>query len=248
MRYYIAPLDLTERQEMIYRAIYKKANFTTMESAYTYNLIIQDIKSITLTEKQVRNDIKKLIEMEVLTVVKRGSKGSPTIYRITILDKIRANNSQLKDGNRSEISEYFEATQEVEGTQTSIKRNLKVNSIKEKENNICLSLEKENNDLFTELWKIYPRKIGKARAEILVKKLLKKYTIDELTRAVQRYSKSVENTEKQFILQGDTFFYSRVEDYLDENYEEDDYSDISKSQEINQLGERIKPNIRREIL
>lgn len=238
MRYYIAPLDLTERQEMIYRAIYKKADFTTMESTYTYSLIIQDIKSITLTEKQVRNDIKKLIEMEVLTVVKRGSKGNPTVYRITILDKIRANNSQLKDSNRSEISEYFETTQEVEGAQTSIKRNLKVNSIK----------EKENNDLFKELWKIYPRKIGKARAEILVKKLLKKYTIDELTRAVQRYSKSVENIEKQFILQGDTFFYSRVEDYLDENYEEDDCSDISKSQEINQLGVRIKPNIRREIL
>lgn len=248
MRYYIAPLDLTERQEMIYRAIYKKADFTTMESAYTYNLIIQDIKSIDLTEKQVRNDIKKLIELEVLTVVKRGTKGNPTIYRITILDKIRSVNGRLNGSNRALINEEIQALEVVPGTKKSLNGNLMVNSNKEKENNICLSNDKKYIESFVELWKIYPKKVGKAKSEKLVKKLLKKYTLEELIRAVQRYSKSVEGKDKQFILQGDTFFNGRFEDYLDLNYEENKPEVYEEFEGINKLGKRIKSNIRREKL
>lgn len=246
MRYYIAPLDLTERQEMIYRAIYRKADFTTMESSYTYNLIIQDIKSIDLTEKQVRNDIKKLIELEVLTVVKRGTKGNPTIYRITILDKIRSTNGRLNGSNRALINEEIQALEFIQGTKKPYNSKLIVNSIKEKENNICLSNNKQYTESFIELWKIYPKKVGKAKAEKLVTKLLKKYTLEELIRTVQRYIKSVEGKDKQFILQGDTFFNGRFEDYLDINYEDIKDEEYKKLEGVNKLGERVKSNIRRE--
>ena len=80
-------------------------------------------------------------------------------------------------------------------------------------------LIKEQCDL---LWSKYPKKKGKSKAYKKIPKLLKEYSLEELTRCVNRYSKEIQmqGIEKQFIKQGDTFFNSGYVDYLDENYEE----------------------------
>ena len=69
-----------------------------------------------------------------------------------------------------------------------------------------------------ELWSMYPKKVGKQKAYKKIPKLLKEYSFEELKRCVERYSKEASTKDKQFILQGDTFFNGRFEDYLDENY------------------------------
>ena len=53
-------------------------------------------------------------------------------------------------------------------------------------------------------------------------KLLKEYSLEELTRCVDRYRKEIQiqGIEKQFMKHGDTFFNGGYVDYLDENYEE----------------------------
>ncbi len=207
---------------MIYRAIYKKANFTTMESEYTYSQIIQDIKSIDITEKQLRNDIKALIELEVLQVVKKGTKGKPTIYKITILEKIRALNGQIKGTNGAQINKVLQQLGELEDTNKALNRHLKGDPIKEKEKDNIYSAYCDK------LWSLYPRKKGKQNAYKKIPKLIDKYTYEQIERCINRYKAELEEdrTDIRFIKTGETFFNSGYVDYLDINYQEQHRSNV----------------------
>ena len=79
------------------------------------------------------------------------------------------------------------------------------------------------------LWKKYPNKKGKAIAYNKIPKLLKKYSLEELMRCIDRYSKEVQGKDKQYIKQGGTFFTNGYVDYLDENYEEAPQNNCSNS-------------------
>lgn len=81
-----------------------------------------------------------------------------------------------------------------------------------------------------ELWKLYPRKKGKADSLKSIDKILKTVSKDELIRSIERYSKEVKGKEEQFILIGSTFFNGRYVDYLDCNYQEE-----NKKQELKKL-------------
>ncbi|WP_297132984.1 transcriptional regulator [Terrisporobacter sp.] len=78
------------------------------------------------------------------------------------------------------------------------------------------------NNIYTlqcdELWQIYPNKKGKTQAYNKIPKLLEKYSFDEIKRCIERYSKEVEDKDKQYIKHGSTFFNTGYMDYLDENY------------------------------
>lgn len=77
------------------------------------------------------------------------------------------------------------------------------------------------------LWKLYPKKYGKDRAIKKIPKILKKISYEELTRAVERFKKDHQGTEKRFIMYGSTFFNGAYVDYLDKNYEPPEKSKIN---------------------
>ena len=83
-------------------------------------------------------------------------------------------------------------------------------------NNTVISLDDIDN-----IWKLYPNKKDKAKAYKYIKRILTKEKIsaEELERAVKRYAKEKENTDKQYIKHGSTFFNGAYIDYLDENYQ-----------------------------
>ena len=83
-------------------------------------------------------------------------------------------------------------------------------------NNAVISL-----DVIDNIWKLYPNKKDKAKAYKYIKRILTKEKIsaEELERAVKRYAKEKENTDKQYIKHGSTFFNGAYIDYLDENYQ-----------------------------
>lgn len=215
MRYYIAPLDITERQEMIYRAIYKKADFNTMESEYTYSQIIQDIKSIDISEKQLRNDIKKLIELEVLKVVKKGRKGKATIYKITILDKIRALNGQLKGANRTLINEGLQGIEDIKGTNKTVKGQLKGNPIKEKEKeiNIYSRVVTRLNDLTGKSY----RHTTKKTKTLIDARLKEGFTEEDFYKVIDIKCKEWIGTNMDIYLRPETLFGNKFEGYLNQN-------------------------------
>jgi len=77
----------------------------------------------------------------------------------------------------------------------------------------------EHEQLFEELWKLYPRKEGKARIKKSKKLELFKIGLEEMTRAVERYKKAKKGKEYEYLQMGSTFFNSGYIDYLDKEYE-----------------------------
>ena len=136
--YMISPLSLSERQLLIYRCLYKKCDFRTMEVSYTTQQIITDIKIVDLTVRIVNAEIKQLEEKGHLKIVKRGTKGNCSIYKIIKNTEKDGNlsvtntkvNGNLKDSNSN-------TSNGEKVTNTKVNGKLSVSPIKEK--------EKENN-------------------------------------------------------------------------------------------------------
>ena len=101
-----------------------------------------------------------------------------------------------------------------------------------KPNNNCSSCD--------ELWKLYPRKHGKAIAYKKIPNLIKEYGYEQIERCIKRYDEEVKkmNIEKKFIKYGSTFFTSGYVDYLDENYITEENTD-----KTNRPGRVIELNI-----
>ena len=72
-----------------------------------------------------------------------------------------------------------------------------------------------------DIWNLYPNKKGKAQAMKKIPKLLETLGKDVLAECVKKYSDEVKGKDKQFILNGSTFFNGRYEDYLDDVIESD---------------------------
>lgn len=79
-------------------------------------------------------------------------------------------------------------------------------------------------DIYSDFEKIikqkYLGKKTKATRNKVVPKLLKKYSVEELTRVLDRYASECKGKEKRYILNESTFWNGRYMDYLDENYED----------------------------
>lgn len=82
------------------------------------------------------------------------------------------------------------------------------------------SRKKEANELFENLWKLYPKKLGKGQVSDTQKLKLLDIGYDELSRAIQRYCAYSKDKDKQYWQNGSTFFNSGYIDFLDENYED----------------------------
>ena len=101
MNYINAPMQLTERQLLIYFYMYKKCDFKTMKVEITTSQIAAGIKIIDLTERIINTELKKMIEAGFIKLVKKGSKGNFSIYKIIKTSELSVTNayviSNLKD-------------------------------------------------------------------------------------------------------------------------------------------------------
>lgn len=74
-------------------------------------------------------------------------------------------------------------------------------------------------NLFEELWKLYPVKKGKGQVSVAAKQRLLKVGRDEMVRAIDRYKAELaKDSEWRRPQNGSTFFNSGYLDYLDDNY------------------------------
>ena len=98
--YMVSPLELSERQLLIYRVLYSKCNFDNMIIDITVDQIISNIKIVDLSYKVVYSDMQKLLKMGFLELVKKASKGNPPIYKIVnyseIIGKLKENQRETK--------------------------------------------------------------------------------------------------------------------------------------------------------
>ena len=88
---------------------------------------------------------------------------------------------------------------------------------------------------FLKIWQLYPRKNGKKLAQRYFNALINKHTVEEIKRAVLRYTESVKGKYLKFIKLGSSFFQSRIYDYFDDNYElmvKDEHKRLYQSQKL----------------
>ena len=216
--YMIAPLDLTEKQMLIYQKMYTKCNFQDMTVKYTLEQLANDIRIIDIPTKTIYKNIKSMINKGYIELIKKASKGNAPIYRILKMDEIlgepKVNQGRTKgEPKYSNINEL----NSIEENQKRTKGEPKGYPIKEK--------EKENNiysDFERIILKKYPGRKIKSTRDKKVPKLLKEYSVEELTRCIERYSNECKGKNKQYILNESTFWNGRYIDYLDSNYTNDE--------------------------
>lgn len=73
-------------------------------------------------------------------------------------------------------------------------------------------------EMFEELWNLYPRKKGKKSALIKYVRLLEKYSHEDLLDAVKNFAEEKKETEITYIPHGNKFFFEHYLDYLPQNY------------------------------
>lgn len=77
--------------------------------------------------------------------------------------------------------------------------------------------KKINKQDIDEVWQAYPRKEGKKDSYAKLPKVLTQYTKEQLIKAIKKYTRTV--SDKQYLMQGSTFFNGRYLDYIDEQEE-----------------------------
>lgn len=181
-------------------------------------------KDIDTTEKIARRLIKQFMNLEIIRLIsssKSPKEGSIYEYLVqvekgTVEDTVKA---RLGHSRNEENQGFEDGEGHSKGTVEGTVKGTSKKKSKRKENINTLSPEE-----IEDIWVLYPNKKGKARAVKQITKLLKRFSKDEIIRAVQRYADEVKNTDKQYIKHGDTFFNEAIEDYLDNNYQGEENS------------------------
>lgn len=93
---------------------------------------------------------------------------------------------------------------------------VKESKVKERKKHSAFSSEIEN--LFENVWKLYPNKKGKGQISETQKNKLLKVGEEHLKRCIDRYLSDLKKEEWRKPQNGSTFFNSGYVDYLDENY------------------------------
>ena len=152
MWYMNEPLRLTERQMLIYFYLYKKCDFDSMEVKVTTSQIVTGVKIIDLTDRIVNAELKKMIEAGFLKLVKKGSKGNFSIYKIIKTNEMMVTNAYVignsKDSNSNALEDKEVTNAYVIGN-SNTKNKEKDNNKKEKESNLdkIISTYTNNNEL-----------------------------------------------------------------------------------------------------
>lgn len=103
MGFMIAPLDLKTEELEIWKLLYSKADYNTMLSKYTKSQLLADSNTLLqLTDKKIRTILSKLIKQGYIYEVKKGAKGTPSIF---YLDKDCVINGQLKGNQGADIGQ-----------------------------------------------------------------------------------------------------------------------------------------------
>ena len=199
-----------------------------------YEGVMKDLPILKVkTKDSLYRRLKKISATDVLKHTTVKEKGTYSFYTIgeKYISLIDDNYKKAPVGNKSDSNKEGTEINPIHGTE--INPYQKINLLN-KTNllNTCSSCD--------ELWKLYPRKHGKAIAYKKIPKLIEKYGYEQIERCVNRYVEEIKNMkiEKQYMKYGSTFFTSGYVDYLDENYITEENTD-----KANRPGRVIELNI-----
>ena len=208
MWYMNAPLKLTERQLLIYFYLYKKCDFDSMEVKVTTSQIVTGVKIIALTDRIVNTELKKMIEAGFLKLVKKGSKGNFSIYKIIKTSELSVTNAyvigNLKDSNSNALKGKEVTNAYVIGNSNT--------KNKEKENNIYSEVIKYLNEKANTNY----RPSTKNTQSFIKARLKEGFTVEDFKKVIDVKAKSWVGTDFEKYLRPSTLFGTKFENYLNE--------------------------------
>ena len=208
MWYMNAPLKLTERQLLIYFYLYKKCDFDNMEVKVTTSQIVTGVKIIELTDRIVNAELKKMIEAGFLKLLKKGSKGNFSIYKIIKTSELSVTNayviSNLKDSDSNAL--------EGDGVTNAYLIGNSNTKNKEKENNIYNEVIKYLNEKANTNY----RPSTKNTQSFISARLKEGFTVEDFKKVIDVKAKSWIGTDFEKYLRPATLFGTKFENYLNE--------------------------------
>lgn len=165
-------------------------------------------KATGIHDKQISREIKKLIELNVLTVIQKATYTAPRILALNKNWEEWILPTKTIPPNESAPSHPANPLPLVPTNPLGKERKYKENT-------------KEIYEHFEKLWQLYPKKKGKGSISDSKKKELFNIPFDEMERAVDRYKAEIKRnkTDEKYIKHGSTFFNSGYVDYLDVNFD-----------------------------
>lgn len=187
--YMMIPMGLTFEQQHIYILLYSKCDFNTMTVKYTVGQLITDShKGFELTPMKVRNIIKFLTDNSYIEMVKRGTKGNPTIYKIIKIQQLNNNDltikQQLNNNYNGSTKPIIEGEQQLNNNYLTTEQQLNNNPIKEKEK----EKEKEK-DIYIENQNVSVTYMDLSFIDSLIDRV--KITEEEYNLLLERYPKEL---------------------------------------------------------
>ena len=208
MNYINAPMQLTERQWLIYFYMYKKCDFKTMKVEITTSQIATGIKIIDLTERIINAELKKMIEAGFIKLIKKGSKGNFSIYQIIKTNEMMVTNAYVIGNSKDSNSNALE---DKEVTNAYVIGNSNTKN-KEKENNIYSEVIKYLNEKANTNY----RPSTKNTQSFINARLKEGFTVEDFKKVIDVKAKSWVGTDFEKYLRPSTLFGTKFENYLNE--------------------------------
>jgi uncharacterized phage protein (TIGR02220 family) len=203
-----APLKLTERQLLIYFYLYKKCDFDNMEVKITTSQIVAGVKIIDLTDRIVNTELKKMIEAGFLKLVKKGSKGNFSIYKIIKTNEMMVTNAYVIGNSKDSNSNTLE---DKEVTNAYVIGNSNTKN-KEKENNIYSEVIKYLNEKANTNY----RPSTKNTQGFINARLKEGFTVEDFKKVIDVKVENWIGTDFEKYLRPATLFGTKFENYLNE--------------------------------
>ena len=209
MNYINAPMQLTERQLLIYFYMYKKCDFKTMKVEITTSQISTGIKIIDLTERIINTELKKMIEAGFIKLIKKGSKGNFSIYQIIKISEMLVTNAYVISNSKDSNSNALE---DKEVTNAYLIGNSNTKN-KEKENNIYSEIIKYLNEKANTNYRVST----KNTQSFIKARLREGFTVEDFKKVIDVKAKNWVGTDFEKYLRPSTLFGTKFENYLNES-------------------------------
>lgn len=208
MWYMNAPLKLTERQLLIYFYLYKKCDFDNMEVKVTTSQIKTGIKIIDLTDRIINTELKKMIEAGFIKLIKKGSKGNFSVYKIIKTSELSVTNAYVISNSKDSNSNALE---DKEVTNRYLISNSNTKN-KEKENNIYSEIIKYLNEKANTNY----RSSTKNTQSFISARLKEGFAVEDFKKVIDVKAENWIGTDFEKYLRPATLFGTKFENYLNE--------------------------------
>lgn len=139
MQYMISPLDLSQRQLLIYKVLYDKCDFNTMQVSITIENIKIAINVADFNYSAIYRDINKMIKKGYIEIVRKAGKGVAPAYRLVKINELKVKTKCKPNENQVQTkTEQFQCIEGYKEYQVQTKKYQVTTNSKDKDKDIYI--------------------------------------------------------------------------------------------------------------